>query len=1255
MPHTSSEYQAGAPLHETEVRPTQHGSVSVDVPGSGTNPASSPIDLNHGDTYSALNAISSGIDMGHSPLQFKHAIDAAQASLGNRATLAFARQQYQRVHAQAQQGFRDKPQAFPFQSQIQQAFGPEHDISGLTAYTGPAARAANVELGSDAYHKGGQVAFSNTPTLQDAAHEAAHYIQNLDATQLEGGVGEINDVYEQHADRVAEAVTKGESAVSLLDQVASHISVSATNDAASPLQMTGGRMLRRFGGIGHRALLGRRAKPAQSNISSMVMPSGQDSSEIDYWQNRSHTRFERDDSLDPLVMPSGQDSSEIDYEEVMACIADGRSLTPAPIRIAAYILGTAISRYALGQLTFAACGPWGLGLSPAMSRFFAGTVALGASALLVPRIMPKIEEFTRFSYAPNPKRGRRPNIITAAGQGLGAMGLYSTLWALDVPSTEIKEIAEGVKKTIPLPYIQNPLWTSLKMITGPLMEVALKQANIGSVGSNALFIRTRNAEEREKLGTAPPQGSAFANSLGASFMSIGCVGLGALDGKIIGEIMKCSPDDRHNSLSEVLACSVVDGSVGGAVEGVVRPGSEWLQRQKWRSPYQWYRNRSLRYDSCTSPIMPGYESGGAFDHWTSLYSGGREPQNSGKSAASSYPRVIRTDKIRENKYGKSPVYTYGDIEFTSAGFNPIKNLVGPLPGNEGHRYFAVLRFAQDVTFIQGTMGLHTDFGVVDTQEQEQGASMEIMANTRTEVDASAEINFILGNLMGKQYRIQVRDVDYNFTKGIAAVIMPITEEEFHRTRDRLIRSITPKYPGEGAENYPLWELQAPGEEYPVNCFHYAGEQARQTELLDPRLNKIFAQGRKSNTLREYMAAFLEAFKLGYGRYYDDESSVNRIHIFNTGMEQIFNNWVYRETGDEPVGFLPDPRLYNEQFGGATADITKEFADWIGTEKAYKVNPGFFAGMPALTPAEERHPNAYITSLVDPFRDISGPLPGPSGHTDFAYNALVQNIRFRNDPTFAAAHFSFGLYKTDRPDKGVWVHLIRDDFERNPYTGEMRDSPSRIFVGQHEDSTYAEGNILGYIARTYSLEMHDAERLLRGRHAIFIYPIDNFDEMRERVAESLFSPENIAKMGPYWSFENTATELKSCMAYSRSMESHMKLTEYPDLEIPSNQTMRDMLLTFEMYQKMGYLRYADTPDVAERVAVFNAWLDQFFTPHLQKRGEEPMTYRLPSPRLHNTMPTKHDPEHSLKVKNPTEFLHTQKIIDPSIKKRDDEEK
>ena len=220
MSHALYEQQVENPSLEQEKNSVQHDSAIPIAMGSGASPASPLIKPDQGDVYSALNAISNGIHGGASPFRFKDAIDASQAGLGNRATLAFTRQQYQEIHGLAQQGFQDTPRAFPFKSQIQQAFGPKYDISSLTAYTGPSARAANAKLDADAYHKGGHVAFGNTPTLEAAAHEAAHYVQNLDATQLQGGVGEADDIYEQQADRVAKAVTTGKSAASLLDQVA---------------------------------------------------------------------------------------------------------------------------------------------------------------------------------------------------------------------------------------------------------------------------------------------------------------------------------------------------------------------------------------------------------------------------------------------------------------------------------------------------------------------------------------------------------------------------------------------------------------------------------------------------------------------------------------------------------------------------------------------------------------------------------------------------------------------------------------------------------------------------------------------------------------------------------------------------------------------------------------------------------------------------------------------------------------------------
>lgn len=192
------------------------------------------------DIHPSLGVITSGISTGLSPLQFLHAVDTAHVQIGNRALMHYIGQQYQQpVHDIAQDGFRDTPKAYPFQERIQQAFGEHHDISGLKAYTGTAAQAANVNLGSRAFHKGGHVAFAGQPTLKEAAHEAVHYVQNVRSDELEGDIGEINDRYEQHADAVAEAVVRGKQAKPLLDELAgspSQVSpVSSTADA--PMQM----------------------------------------------------------------------------------------------------------------------------------------------------------------------------------------------------------------------------------------------------------------------------------------------------------------------------------------------------------------------------------------------------------------------------------------------------------------------------------------------------------------------------------------------------------------------------------------------------------------------------------------------------------------------------------------------------------------------------------------------------------------------------------------------------------------------------------------------------------------------------------------------------------------------------------------------------------------------------------------------------------------------------------------------------------
>jgi hypothetical protein len=124
------------------------------------------------------------------------------------------------AHEVAASGLSGGGEALPHFDAVQRAFG-RHDVSGVRAHVGGAAASAAEALGARAYASGDQVAFADRPDLFLVAHEAAHVVQQRGGVQLSGGVGEAGDVYEQHADAVAAAVVRGESAEALLDRRAS--------------------------------------------------------------------------------------------------------------------------------------------------------------------------------------------------------------------------------------------------------------------------------------------------------------------------------------------------------------------------------------------------------------------------------------------------------------------------------------------------------------------------------------------------------------------------------------------------------------------------------------------------------------------------------------------------------------------------------------------------------------------------------------------------------------------------------------------------------------------------------------------------------------------------------------------------------------------------------------------------------------------------------------------------------------------------
>lgn len=123
------------------------------------------------------------------------------------------------AHAAAAHGVGGPAQPLPFAGTIQRLFG-RHDVSDVQAHTDAAAAAGARGMEAKAFATGNHVAFASAPDLRTAAHEAAHVVQQRGGVQLKGGVGELGDSHERHADQVADRVVAGEAAEDHLDHYA---------------------------------------------------------------------------------------------------------------------------------------------------------------------------------------------------------------------------------------------------------------------------------------------------------------------------------------------------------------------------------------------------------------------------------------------------------------------------------------------------------------------------------------------------------------------------------------------------------------------------------------------------------------------------------------------------------------------------------------------------------------------------------------------------------------------------------------------------------------------------------------------------------------------------------------------------------------------------------------------------------------------------------------------------------------------------
>ncbi len=133
------------------------------------------------------------------------------------------------VHAAAAKGISGSSGPLPDQAKIQKSFGG-YDISSVHAHMDAAAAHGTAAMGAGAYATGNHIALGkNGTSLHTQAHEAAHVIQQQAGVSLSGGVGEAGDPYEQHADRVADAVVQGKSAEGILGELGA--SRGAASDA----------------------------------------------------------------------------------------------------------------------------------------------------------------------------------------------------------------------------------------------------------------------------------------------------------------------------------------------------------------------------------------------------------------------------------------------------------------------------------------------------------------------------------------------------------------------------------------------------------------------------------------------------------------------------------------------------------------------------------------------------------------------------------------------------------------------------------------------------------------------------------------------------------------------------------------------------------------------------------------------------------------------------------------------------------------
>ena len=116
----------------------------------------------------------------------------------------------------AENGTTGTSERLPHLDQIQRSFGPQHNLSSVRAYVGGQAARVAEQLGAEAYTSSSSIGFRKPPDLHTAAHEAAHVVQQRSGIQIPEDLGTKGDVFERHANAIADSVVSGRSSENLL-------------------------------------------------------------------------------------------------------------------------------------------------------------------------------------------------------------------------------------------------------------------------------------------------------------------------------------------------------------------------------------------------------------------------------------------------------------------------------------------------------------------------------------------------------------------------------------------------------------------------------------------------------------------------------------------------------------------------------------------------------------------------------------------------------------------------------------------------------------------------------------------------------------------------------------------------------------------------------------------------------------------------------------------------------------------------------